>query len=76
MARLGMWFYSNLYDLNYSEEYKEPDVELIKWSKNHCKKRLQVRGLARNGPLMELRKTIGTLVAIGNIPIINKRNWC
>jgi hypothetical protein len=48
MARLGMWFYSNLYDLNYSEEYKEPDVELCKWNKNQCEKWLQEQGLARN----------------------------
>jgi hypothetical protein len=73
MARLGMWFYSHLYDLNYAEEYKEPDVELNKWNKNQCEKWLQVRGLARNGSVMELRKIIEAYITNETIPNITKK---
>jgi hypothetical protein len=36
MARMGMWVYSNLYDLNYTQEYQDPGGDPIQWSKSQC----------------------------------------
>jgi hypothetical protein len=72
MARLMVWFYSNLNYLNIGQQYEDPTTDCKTWNKIICEKRLQVRGIKKSGNVTELRQKIIEYISSDTIPVLKK----